>query len=59
MNGFVRVMDDVFAAIIFSEVGEHGIALEFLAVPAASARMKTIEGNHSRSHAPLVPEGDP
>ncbi len=59
MKGFVRVMDDVFAAIIFSEVGEHRIAREFLSSPAASLRTKAGDENHSRPHIPLVPEGDP
>lgn len=59
MKGFVRGMDDVFAAIIFSEVGEHGIAREFLAAPRVSSRMKTVAETHSRPHIPLVPEGDP
>ncbi len=58
MKGFVKVMDDVFAAIIFSEVGEHGIAREFLAAPAASPRIKGAAETHSRPHIPLVPEGD-
>ncbi len=59
MKGFVRVMDDVFAAIIFSEVGEHGTAREFLTAPAASTRTKAAAETHSRPHIPLVPEGDP
>jgi hypothetical protein len=59
MNGFVRKMEDAFVAIAFSEIGEHGIALEFLALPAASTRLKIIAENHSRLHIPLVPEGDP
>ena len=59
MNGFVREMENTFVAIAFSEIGEHGIAREFLAVPAASTRLKIIAENHSRPHIPLVPEGDP
>ena len=59
MKGFVRVMDDLFAAIIFSEVGEHGIAREFLTAPAASTRTNDTAETHSRRHIPLVPEGDP
>ena len=59
MKGFVRVMDDLFAAMIFSEVGEHGIAREFLTAPAASTRAKDTTETHSRRHIPLVPEGDP
>jgi hypothetical protein len=59
MKGFVKGMDNVFAAIVFSEVGEHGIAKEFLTAAAASHRMKTVTHIHSRPHIPLVPEGDP
>ncbi len=58
MNGFVREMENAFAAIAFSEIGEHGSALEFLAVPAASTRPTGIAEDHSRPHIHLVPEGD-
>ncbi len=59
MKGFVTVMDDVFAAVIFSEVGEHGIAREFLAAPGALSRKKAATEIYLRPHIPLVPEGDP
>jgi len=59
MKRFVRGMNDVFAAIIFSEVGEHGIEREFLTASAALARAKVATVTHSRPHIPLVPEGDP
>ena len=59
MKRFVKGMDDVFAAIIFSEVGEHGIAKEFLTPAAVSHQMKTVSEIHSRPLIPLVPEGDP
>ena len=59
MKGLLREMENAFVAIAFSEIAEHGIALEFLAVPAASTRLKTIAENRSRPHIPLVPEGDP
>ncbi len=59
MKGFVKVMDDIFAAIIFSEVGEHGTAREFLTAPAASTRTNDTTETPSRRHIPLVPEGDP
>jgi hypothetical protein len=59
MNGFVREMENAFVAIAFSEIGEHGIAIELLVAPTASTRLKTIAENHSHPHIPLVPEGDP
>ena len=59
MIGFVKGMEDVFVAVIFSEAAEHGIAREFLAGPAASKHVKSAADICSRPHIPLVPEGDP
>ncbi len=59
MKGLVRGMDDIFAAIIFSEVGEHATARELLTGCKASSRMKAAAEICSRPHIPLVPEGDP
>ncbi len=59
MKGFVKGIEDIFAAITFSEIGEHGIAQEFLALPAISIRTTLAAGTHWGSHIPLVPEGDP
>jgi hypothetical protein len=59
MKRFVKGIEDALVAMTFAEIGEHGIAREFLAVPATSARTKTAAETHSRPHIPLVPEGDP
>ncbi|HSB31104.1 MAG TPA: hypothetical protein VLD55_05835 [Candidatus Sulfobium mesophilum] len=59
MKRLAKWLEDVFAAITFSEVGEHGIAQEFLAVPVISVRTNATAETHLLSHIPLVPEGDP
>jgi len=59
MKRFMKGIEDALVAMTFAEIGEHGLAQEFLAVPAASAQTKTGTETHSRSHMPLVPEGDP
>lgn len=58
MNGFVREMENAFVAVSFSEIGEHGIALEFLAAPAASTRPNAVAEN-SGPYTTLTPEGNP
>jgi hypothetical protein len=59
MKRLVMGIEEALVAVTFSEVGEHGIAREFLAVQAASPRTKISAETHSRAHIPLVPEGDP
>lgn len=59
MKRFMKGMEDALVAMTFAEIGEHGIAREFLTVPAASTRKKTAMEICSRPHIPLVPEGDP
>jgi hypothetical protein len=59
MKRFVKGIEDALVAMTFAEIGEHGIAREFLAVPATSAHIKTATEICSRPHIPLVPEGDP
>ncbi len=59
MKRLAKWIEDVFAAITFSEIGEHAIAQEFLAVPVFSTRTNVIAEAHLQSYIPLVPEGDP